>query len=42
MIGGGDVKRSEQPAAGIRWFHRLLACSKSPGLQGFNHLVRIR
>ena len=42
MGGRGDVERSEQPAAGIRWFHRLLACSKSPGLDGFNHLVRLR
>jgi hypothetical protein len=38
----GKVKSGEQPAAGIRWFHRLLACSKAPRLDGLNHVVRIR
>jgi len=42
MISRGEVERGEQPAAGIRRFHRLLACSKTPDLDGFNHLVRIR
>ena len=42
MIGRGKVERGDQPAAGIRRFHRLLACSKTPDLRGFNHLVRIR
>ncbi len=32
MVRGSEFERSEQPAAGIRWFYRLLACSKSPGL----------
>ena len=42
VTGGREVECGEQPAAGIRRFDRLLACSKTPDLGGFNHADRIR
>ena len=42
VAGGGEIERERQPAAGMRRFHRLLACSKTPDMRGFNHPFRIR
>jgi hypothetical protein len=42
VTGGGVIERERQPAAGMRRFHRLLACSKTPYMRGFNHPFRIR